>query len=214
MSYLRVSILGTTVGGEVWSVNPAFVSADVDPVVLVTQSNLDAASNGVANVALPADLKTLLSTALSQIGARIEVRQDTNDQLIALSEFTFPNNQPGTGTPKMSAQAAVVVSTLTNTPGARGRGRLYWPAVGAGIDSSLRLTSPTTTNVATAMKSYIDAIESALGTAFDGATFNLAVRSKTAATTPKVARLRVGNVIDNQRRRRDSLVESYATVNM
>lgn len=213
MSYVRCSILGTTVGGEVWSVNPVF-DPNGELEGAVDQTKLDSAANAIANISIPANLKTLLSTALAQIGCRLEVRQDSNDALLALSEFTFPANQPGTGTPKMGAQSAVVVSVLTNTPGGRGRGRIYWPAVGAGIDSSLRLTTPTTTNVATDMKTYLEAIESALGTAFAPISFNLAVRSKTAKTTPHAARLRVGNVIDSQRRRQDAFVEAFATVNM
>src|SRR6478609_344275 len=210
MSYVRASILGTTVGGEVWSVNPVFDPTGEFPGG-VSQTALDAAATAIQNIAIPADLKTLLSTALSQIGCRLEVRDDGNDSLIALSEKTLPGNQPGTGTPKMGAQNAVVVSVLTDTPGARGRGRMYWPAVGATVDSSLRLSAPTTTNVVTAMVTYMQAIESALATAFPTIGFNLAVRSKTSHTTPHAARLRVGNVIDSQRRRRDSFVESYAT---
>lgn len=210
MSYVRVSILGTTVGGEVWSVNPVFDPTGEFPGG-VSQTALDAAATAIQNIAIPADLKTLLSTALAQIGCRLEVRDDGNDSLIALSEKTFPANQPGTGTPRMGAQNAVVVSVLTDTPGARGRGRMYWPAVGATIDANLRLSAPTTTNVVTAMVSYMQAIEGALAAAFPTIGFNLAVRSKTTHTTPHAARLRVGNVIDSQRRRRDSFTESYST---
>lgn len=88
---------------------------------------------------------------------------------------------------------------------------MYWPAVGATIDANLRLSAPTTTNVVTAMVSYMQAIEGALAAAFPTIGFNLAVRSKTTHTTPHAARLRVGNVIDSQRRRRDSFTESYST---
>lgn len=213
MSYVRCSILGTTVGGEVWSVNPVFDPTGEFPGG-VSQTALDAAATAIMNIAIPADLKTLLSTALSQIGCRLEVREDSNDTLIALSEATFPDNQPGTGTPKMGAQSAIVVSVLTNTPGARGRGRIYWPAVGATINSSLRLSAPTTTNVVNAMVTYMQAIETALGAAFPTIGFNLSVRSKASHATPHAVRLRVGNVIDSQRRRQDQFVESFSTANV
>lgn len=213
MSYVRCSILGTTVGGEVWSVNPVFDPTGEFPGG-VDQAALQSAATAIANIAVPTSLKTLLSTALSQSGCRLEVREDSNDALIALAETVFPGNQPGTGTPKMGAQSAVVVSVLTNTPGARGRGRIYWPAVGATIDVNLRLSSPTTTVVATDMATYLHAIETALATAFPTIGFDLAVRSKTAHATPHAVRLRVGNVIDSQRRRQDQFVESFATVAM
>lgn len=213
MSYVRCSILGTTAGGEVWSVNPVFDPTGEFPGG-VNQANLDAAATAIMNISVPADLKTLMSTALAQIGCRLEVRDDGTDNLIALSEATFAANQPGTATPRMGAQNAVVVSILTDTPGARGRGRIYWPACGATVGADLRLSSPTPTVVATAFKTYLDAIASALATAFPTIGFDLAVRSKTAKATPHAVRLRVGNVIDNQRRRRDSLVESYSTVTL
>lgn len=213
MSYVRCSVLGTTVGGEVWSVNPVFDPTGEFPGG-VNQEALDDAAVAIRDIAIPVGLKSLLSTALSQIGCRLEVRDDATDALIALAEAVFPDNQPGTATPRMGAQSAVVVSVLTSTPGASGRGRLYWPAVGATIDTSLRLSSPTTTVVATEMATYLHAIESALATAFPTIGFDLAVRSKTTKTTPHAVRLRVGNVIDNQRRRQDKFVESFATVDM
>lgn len=213
MSYVKCSILGTTVGGEVWSVNLAYDPTGEFPGG-VDQAKLDAAAVAIMNISLPADLKILLSTSLAQIGCRLEVREDSNDTLIGLSQSTFTANQPGTGTPKMSAQAAVVVSLATNTPGARGRGRIYWPAVGATVDSNLRLSIPTTGAVAAAMKTYTTAIQGALATAFPTIGFDLAVRSKAAHATPHVVRLRVGNVIDNQRRRRDAFVELYSSVNI
>lgn len=213
MSYVRCSILGTTVGGEVWSVNPTFDPTGEFPGG-VNQAALDAAATAIMNIAIPTDLKTLLSTALSQIGCRLEVRDDATDNLLALSESTYPDNQPGTGTPKMGAQSSIVVSVLTNTPGGRGRGRIYWPAVGATINSSLRLSAPTTTNVVTGMVTYMQAIESALATAFPTIGFNLAVRSKASKATPHAVRLRVGNVIDSQRRRQDQFVESFSTANI
>lgn len=211
MSYVRCSILGTTVGGEVWSVNPVFDPTGEFPGG-VDQAALEEAAKDIRDEALPTDLKVLLSTALSQIGCRLEVRHDATDELIALAESTFPANQPGTATPKMGAQSAIVVSVLTNTPGASGRGRIYWPAVGATVDSNLRLATPTVTNVATAFSTYLHAIEGHLATNFPTIGFDLAVRSKTTKTTPHAVRLRVGNVIDNQRRRQDQFVETFATV--
>jgi hypothetical protein len=38
------------------------------------------------------------------------------------------------------------------------------------------------------------------------------VRSKTTHTTPHAVRLQVGNIVDTQRRRRDSLPESYSNI--
>jgi hypothetical protein len=58
---------------------------------------------------------------------------------------------------------------------------------------------------------YFHAMESALATAFPLIGFDLSVRSTTSHATHHVNRIQIGNVIDTQRRRRDTLIEAYAT---
>ena len=209
MSYVRVSILGTTVGGEKWSVNPVFDPTGEFPGG-VSQSALDAATLAIANITVPTNLLTLMSTALSITGARSEVRDDSTDELIGLSEQGRPAPLAGVGTIRMGAQNAVVCSLRTDTPGARGRGRIYWPALGATLGTNLRLSAPTNAATVNSFAIYFNAMRTALAAAFPTIGFDLAVRSRTAHTTPHVNRIQVGDVIDTQRRRRDTFVESYA----
>lgn len=212
MSYVRVSILGSITGGEKWSINPVFDPTGEFPGG-VNQANLDAAANAIALLALPAGLQTLMSSALYVTGARLEVRDDGNDSLIALSEKIYsPGTPGGSNAAVMPAQAAIVVSCRTDTPGASGRGRLYWPALGATLSGALRLQTPSPAGLATDFKTYFLAMRSALATNFPTIGFDLAVRSKTTHTTPHVTRLQIGNTIDTQRRRRDHLPETYTSV--
>jgi hypothetical protein len=78
--------------------------------------------------------------------------------------------------------------------------------------TTFRALDTQVTNVMNNMKTYLTAMESALVTAFPLIGFDLAVRSKTTGTTPHVNRMRVGDVLDTQRRRRDNLPEAYQQV--
>jgi len=208
MSYVRVSILGSSPGGEVWSINPV-----LDPTAefgsTVNQDALDAACNAIAALTVPSPLLAWLSTSMTITGARTEVRDDSTDALIAISTQLRGSPLAGTGTPLRSAQDAIVVSLRTNTPGGSGRGRIYWPAVGNSVDTTLRFSSALTSTLLTNMATYLHAMEDAFATAFPTIGFDLAVRSRTTHTTPHVNKIQCGNVPDVQRRRRDNLVEDY-----
>jgi hypothetical protein len=213
MSYVRVGILGSTTGGEVWSINPVFDPTGEFPGG-VDQTALDQAAGQIAAITPGAILLGYLSTALAVTGARVEVRDDATDALIAISVATRATPLAGTGTARMPPQAAMVFSLRTNTPGASGRGRLYWPVLGASLGSNARFGPTDMSGAPGAMKSYLNSMRSILATNFPLITFDTAVRSKVTHTTPHVVRLQVGDVVDTQRRRRDNLPEAYTTTTL
>lgn len=210
MSYVRASITGTIAGGEVWSVNPVFDPTGEFPGG-VNQANLDAAALAIANIIPGSNMRVLMGPEVQITGSRLEVRDDLTDDLIGISIAASTSAIGGTGSSRMGAQAAVVCSLRTNTPGGSGRGRLYWPAVGATISTTLRLNTTTHTPLAGEFKTYLMAMRSALASAFPTIGFDLAVRSKATLSTPHVVLLKVGDVVDTQRRRRDSLPETYVS---
>lgn len=211
-NYARVSILGSTVGGEVWSINPVF-----DPTGEfggIDQADMDAATAAIDAITIPSSLLATISVSMSVTGCRLEVRDSGNDELQAISVHTKTTATPGTSAVGLPPQSAIVFSLRTNTPGGRGRGRVYWPSTSVTLTSAFRLNAPAPATLLNDFKTYMNAIDTALTGAFDGLPFDLAVRSRTAAATPHVTRIQLGNVIDTQRRRRDSLPESYVSVNM
>ena len=211
MSYVRVSILGSSPGGEVWSINPVFDPTGEFPGG-VDQTALDAAAEAIAGQSPGGDALAWLSTSLSITGARLEVREDSNDALLAISTQLRTSALPGTGTPLRGAQNAIVISLRTTTPGGTGRGRLYWPAVGTSVDAQLRFAAGSVGLLLTAQRAYLNAIRGHLATAFPTIGFDLAVRSKTTHSTPHVNKIQAGNVPDTQRRRRDSYIEDYQSL--
>lgn len=211
MSYVRCSILGTIGTEEVWSINAVF-----DPTGEIegstNQAALDAAALAIANISIPTNLRTAMSSAVARNGCRLEVRSDSGDDLLAISQAGSTTAQSGTGSVYLPPQTAMVLSLRTNTPGASGRGRLYWPGMGLTLNNLGRITTPAANNFVTDFKTYLQGMESALATAFPTIGFDLAVRSKVTQSTPHVVRIQAGNVPDVQRRRRDTIPESYSSV--
>lgn len=213
MSFIRVGLRGTLPGGESWSVNPAY--NETTDVVTWDQSEGQAAATAIGAIAVPTSLKNLMSSAATMATVRVERRSDAN-VLIGAAEAAWTGGGPSGTAPSKTFQTSAVLSLRSNVPGARGRGRLYWPALGAVLSATtLRLANPTTTSVATDSASYLDLIETALKNAFhptpDLIDFHLAVYSPTTSSKTDITRIEVGDILDTQRRRRDKAVESYAS---
>lgn len=215
MSYIRVILSGTLGSQEVWSVNPAY--NETTNVVTWDQEEGQTAADAIGALAVPSALKTIASSAV--VGTRVRVERRSDDHvLLGAAEAAWSGMGAGTGTATKPPQTAVVLSLRSNTPGARGRGRLYWPAIGATISATtLRIAGGVTIdNIASAASSYLDSIETALKNSLQPTPslidYHLTVVSKTSGTRTDISRIQVGDVLDVQRRRRDSMPETYYTV--
>lgn len=202
---MRVSILGTMPNGEVWSVNPVYrLGTGLD--VPVSQENAQAIATAIAARTVPAGLTALMSTSTFVSGARVEARL-ADGTLQTLAEAPKATPTPGTGTTTHPFQTALVISLKSTATGARGRGRLYWPATAAQLTgTTLRLATAVQTAALSAAKSYLTNIETDIETTLGGS--SLAVWSRTYSSLSAVASMSVGDVLDTQRRRRDQLIES------
>lgn len=210
----RIRLGGPSVTGETWSTHLDFAIANTLPVsagyesydiLLEWAQNL--ASNAFWTTANP--LRALLSTALSLGYVRAECIED--GIVTQVAEVTGLNHA-GTGNMSKVPQTALVISYLTGRPGRSYRGRAYWPACGATISTSTgRLTSPSTNLVATSFLDLTDqVIDSCPGA---NAVVPVVYSGKLNLVTP-VTQYSVGDVLDTQRRRRDTLVETRSTVDV
>lgn len=206
--YYRVSLQGTLPGGEVFSINPAF-QGDFDTTV-PTQAQLQAwADDMVGDVTgiVGTTMRTFLSTAAAVTAFRVAYYGA--DGLLgdyAVAQLTTPF--PGTGNLRLPPTSAAAMSLYTATQTRRGRGRVFWPAMGATLDvDSGRFTSGQTGLLAA------DAV-SMLGAMQDAAPVSLGVIptvfSKVSGGVHPVTQVRVGDVPDSQRGRKDALSDVYA----
>lgn len=215
MSYIRVMLRGTLPNGEVWSVNPAYNETTDAPSW--DQGRGNAAAAAIGALLPPVDLRALASSAAVLASVRIERRSD-GGTLIGAAEAGYSAGWAAAGSASKPAQTSCVISLRSTTPGASGRGRLYWPALGSTLAAAtLRLSSPTPAAVAEAARSYLDSIETALknnlqpaGSLID---YTLCVVSPTTSQRHDISRIEVGDILDVQRRRRDKMVETRNSVN-
>lgn len=213
--YFRLSLQGVIASGERWSINPTF-DPDGELPSDFPQASLNAMVTAALAVPIPTNLKTSLSTAANLASARLEVRDSGTDALMRVAEDALTVPVAGSTGPKMPPQCALVISTRTNTPGARGRGRLYWPAPGLSLAAgTMRISAPTTAQLVADAATYFKGLQDALFTSSGGGapwqSISLCVRSRANKQSPHVTRLEVGDVVDTQRRRRDTLIESRDT---
>jgi hypothetical protein len=125
--------------------------------------------------------------------------------------YNMPTAVTG-GSPNIVPASSVVVSLRTSeTLGRANRGRLYLPycAMSQGV-AAATATVTTTNTLATAGKTFIQAVNTTLGITSPGT--EIVIASKAGTGLNKVpASVRVGSVNDTQRRRRNRLVEVYST---
>jgi hypothetical protein len=206
--HLQVRLDGLIGSLQTWSVNPKF---DWPPDSIPTQAVMDAwaaaIESGGTQTGLP--LQAQLSTAVRVTGVTCTYLNDDNDAVV-VSKRVFATPLVGTGTAKMPPQSAVVATLLTNVPGRSARGRLYWPALALTLSSStLRIAPADQQTIAGGTSAWLQALEAAWPGSED---IRSTVNSRVKGTNTPVTAIRVGDVVDTQRRRRDQLLEAnYVT---
>lgn len=202
---IRLSLTGSLPGGEQWSVNPCFAMGDFDEIVTPAEAAaLVAAVNGTS---MPATLRAIMSGSTSLVGCRVEARAVTGE-LETVAEGVRATPTIGTGGSVHPYQTAWVTSLRSNAVGGSGRGRMYWPATGALLDSdTLRPITATVQSALIGVRDWLSLIVTAMQTVKP--IFTLAVWSRTQSALHPVVNLQMGDVLDSQRRRRDTLAEAY-----
>lgn len=205
--YLRVSILGALPGGEKWSVNPHFICDP--PGADLTYTDVTTIATAIAAITVNAQLKGAWSTGTSLTGCRVEARRTTG-ALENVVERTLGTPATGLGAERHPYQTSAVSTLKTTTPGASGRGRLFWPATGITMSNpSLRIETTAQSSLLTGVSAYLAAILAAIRVTAPAS--SLIVYSKTKNLMSLVNAIAIGDVADVQRRRRDALVENVAT---
>lgn len=206
-----VRILGSLPGGEVWSVNPKYGPG---PGGLKTSyEDLLAWANGIVGLnsgtILTAGLRTLLSLSGAVTAIRCEYRSAAGT-LVQAAEAVPVSPVSGSGSATKPFQTSLVSSLLTGRPGRSYRGRLFWPALGAPIGSSdLRVSDTNLQTFTAAISTFLEQVAS-IGEPENDAV--LSVVSDTLSVITPVTQISCGDVLDVQRRRRDSLIEGRVTV--
>lgn len=111
-------------------------------------------------------------------------------------------------------QVSVVATLLAdNGKGFGGKGRMYLPGIAQGLDSSGRMGAPFNQTLATGLANFMASVNASMDV--PGGVINASQGTDRELLSGRVNRpvthIRVGNVFDTQRRRRNALTETYAT---
>lgn len=217
MAYWRVITKGGLGTVETWSTSVAFGVIGLSPDTPLQQLTDDMAL-AIRNATTSTNVTTALLTLMSGQGyidtIRVERRAE-DDTILNVAESLLAAPLSGSGTATKTPQDALVFSLRTATPGPTGRGRMYWPALGATLSASFGLTGPTPAAVVAGAKTWLTSTNTAMDSVYaaqgQGLRVALSVRSLKNNVTRAVTSIQVGSVLDTQRRRRDLLPESYVT---
>jgi hypothetical protein len=213
----RVTIQGNFASGaEIWTTG-FFMGQTGTDAALPTQQLAD-------------DIKTAWATFFTTPGVGINSMWQS-DQVKVSSFGTDGKSSPadtvyspfttvtkGGATNFFPPQIALVATLLGPDPrGVGAKGRMYLPGVSAAIDGTAHLPFGAVTPIMNALKTFLQACNNS--TASPDFVINASHGSLNKDGTPKiggyapvnklVGGLKVGNVYDTQRRRRNALVETY-----
>ena len=204
MSHARIVIGGTLGGSQGWSIGIT-VQQDEAPTPNQAQAYaaqayadfLSAAWNTSATGAAP--IKNLVSTSGNVTGARVYF-YPTGSTTASVSGVSTASPQGGVGTATNPPQTALVVSLLSGFPGRHNRGRIYLPLLTSGVDSNLRW-SGNVQPVAVSIANWLSLVRTRALTD----TPTAPIVGGATATNVAISTVRVDNVLDTQRRRRDKI---------
>lgn len=210
--YNRVTISGDLPGGEVWSTSCNYASitgggSGGQGGVSVLQSWSDAIA-AFFDPTLPNWIDQSFGGFTSITRVRCEFR-DIDDGLIEAAETSIDGPFPAQPSTKPN-QVAVVSTLMTERAGRSYKGRMYWPALGAGMVAG---TGRLDASIRDLIASGVASLLSDIADENPGAAVLVpVVLSRTKREVTPVTAVRVGDVLDTQRRRRDELIENYFSV--
>ena len=211
---LRITLSGTMwSGAEEWSTG-FFLGEESADAVGMEQAGLDQIRDAWA---------TFFSATGSQINSSYRFTQAKcapidgngftvqNEVLYSVPSGTVAG---GVATNTLPGQCALVATLLSDRPrGKASKGRMYLPGYSGGMLSTGKINTTMTGTIADGLKTFFDsfAADADVPDELILAAKGTGVAPQLTAQNDYVQTIRVGDVVDTQRRRRNGLTESYTT---
>lgn len=202
LAHCRVELLGTvSTNRDIWSTSFA----------VPTSSGLAALAdavrtNFVADVWHAAGVGTNWSSQTQFTAVRCSNVDATGHVIATAINTTSLPSSPLGSSGQMPSECAVVCSLTTDLAGGSYRGRMYLPCPAKdAVDSDGLIAAASTDSIADGMQDFLDHVNAFIDP--DAVSVYSAVQS----ALTRVTGIRVGRVMDAQRRRRNRLPESYTT---
>lgn len=210
----RITISGTMYGGsEIWTTG--FYAGG-------TATDAPAPSDAMAEMIADEweTFFTATGTAISYLWKTATIKvtpiaADGNIDIPGIRSFSYPTaiagQSGGAGNPPQVALVATLVAD--SGVGLAGKGRMFIPGLTAGVDSTGHIPTGTANTVAAGIATFLGNVNAS----FDnpGQAINASHRPIVIGQPTPINRVltsvKVGNVYDTQRRRRNALAETYST---
>lgn len=208
----RVEFRGILFGEELWSTGITFGASTTS--LVDTGEGLTAWANAIATLLEVEDAWVPLQdalgvTSLGSLNQVITQYYGASGGIVDQGESTV-DGFVGSGNIVHPSQTACVFSNRSDQAGRSRRGRNYWPAVGQELNGATgRLAVADRDALANAWADLVLAVADA---ASEGTPLVFSIYSPTLDVLTPVSAVQCGDVLDTQRRRRDSLLEVYSTV--
>lgn len=217
--FTRVTISGTAFGGaEEWSTGFNVGEVDAD-ATMPTQAQAEAYRDAWATFFTDANayINSNYSSSLVKVSS---VGMDGKSNAADTQFADFPSNTNGVYGGQNAPQVALVATLSSETPrGVASKGRMYLPGIGLVVGADGHLPGAQRDLLHGKFLTFLQEVNAFAGTpnfimlASPGS-LNPDGTPKIGGSTAKnaiVTSLRLGNVYDTQRRRRNGLVEQYKT---
>jgi hypothetical protein len=199
VTFYRYALQGTLPIGESW-----VVTGGVEDEGLSSEGDIATAIDGAITAAWPT-IATYLTVATKLDRVSVYKLPGATGKAVGVAEATLGLAGTNNGDP-IPPQCSAVVTLLTGRPGRSYRGRQYWPAF---TETTLDPTGRMTAAAQVALKNFMVAWMGAVNTAL--AFRSLVVISPTLGEGFPITEVKVGNVFDTQRSRRDDTTEVYVS---
>jgi len=213
-SVVRVTLSGTMFGGaEEWSTG-FFLGQEGSDATAPTQAAIDQIRDAWATFFTSAT--SYISSAYTFTQAKAALIDDTGHTVLDSVVYAYPAAAVvgGRAAGHLPPQCALVVTLLSDRPrGKASKGRMYLPGFAGSIELTGKIAAGNRDSIATNMKTFFDSM---VGDADIPDQLILAAKGTGAlpaltAQNDFVETIRVGDVVDTQRRRRNGLVETYTS---
>lgn len=207
-NHVLITASGTLPGGEIWAcgvrsmgfVLPQYLQGVSDAAAVAWRSWASGTGSGFS---IDSTIDKVTTRVISVAGLSTDI-----------AESAVPAGAGGGVSTNVPNQCTVVLSLLTGKPGRGNRGRMYLPTLSLSIGSKGRLNTGAAALMLGPAKKLIDDLNLALQVGPTSSDNRIGIQSKVGPHATQVTEVRMGDVVDTQRRRRDALVENYATASV
>lgn len=214
---VRCTLFGSMYSGaEIWTTGFYYGAPDADAAD---------PSEAAADVILDAweDFFTATNTSISfnwkTNGVKLALLNtdgstDTANVVQKTYTTAIAGQNAGSGFPPQVSLVASLLAGLGTQPG--DKGRMFIPGVASGLDSTGHATTGYNTTIANNLKTFFDALNSSFempGQLINASHPNIVVGGP-SPVNKTVTTIKVGNVYDTQRKRRNALAENYAAATL